>query len=406
MANLTGGNIASNLKDTKNNITNDIRNIKSNDIVANSEYNSDDVNDDLFQSNATNFGYVQGYLEVDENGILKQPKTINKDGTLQIIGNKDQTTTFNQDYAYDLEQHNIRQTDAEETFLYNTDDYEDPTYLGFEVLFLSNESPLFNYDNGNIGVKNSALQFIQKYSNIPEIAQREKILILFLQSLKDIFSISMDSSLGHKNTKNKKHYVETIIGLEKLNNKMVEYEKNLITITLTEDVSLRTYYLAELYNNLIYSYKNQRKLIPDNCLRFDMIIKINDIRAFKFHTNNQNKVIDTKTYIMYKLHDCNFDFVESQSHKQAITMAGQSKFDTAANNLNLKISYKSISKTFSSNLIDENYARIIKNKSEDIFRAGKIDPAIFFTNKSNKELKKNENNFFNKKIKNIMLKLL
>jgi hypothetical protein len=53
-------------------------------------------------------------------------------------------------------------------------------------------------------------------------------------------------------------------------------------------------YLTYLYNNLTYSYENGRELIPENLLKFNMYIKISEIRNFtsteKFNSTDQRDI--------------------------------------------------------------------------------------------------------------------
>ncbi len=49
---------------------------------------------------------------------------------------------------------------------------------------------------------------------------------------------------------------------------MIKYNEDKITITMNEDVSMIAWYLSELYNNISYSYRNQRFMFPENLLRF------------------------------------------------------------------------------------------------------------------------------------------
>jgi hypothetical protein len=275
--------------------------------------------------------------------------------------------------------------------------YEDPTYLGFELKFDSDNSPLFNFgdyppkaiespiinnkkgdltseiektdtekeeqekQNKKIETTNqtynyngaSAFSFIRKYgSHIPEIKKREIIYYNFINNLDKIFN----RTNLEKNIFSKSYYIETITGLDKLPAKMVKYEDDKITIQLNEDVSLRTTYLAELYNNLIYSYKNQRTLIPENCLRFDMMISITDMRIFKHLENIDGELISKintdPPRIIYTLHDCNFDFSKSIPFQSTLVVGGKSTAAITTNHIiTFDIKYKSISKNFRTILI-------------------------------------------------------
>jgi len=307
-------------------------------------------------------GYLDGYYEKQvierkttiRNGSILHPEHYHaSDVSLKKYNSSEDTVVPQQKWP----------TDALNDFLYDIDEFQDPTYLGYDILFISDESALFNFDKGReVGQNNTALSFIDKYSNIPAIENRRQFLTSFLEQITQFFSVSTDSENIIKT--NKRHYIEMISGLEKLSSKIVEYEKDFIEITLTEDVSLRTQGMIELYNNLVYDYNNKRTMLPENTLRFDMIIKISDIRDLKIPTFNsdgkivgdafaKSKVMNGGTHMLYELHDCNFIFDDSQTHAQAITMAGSSSFNVGdKNNMKFKIKYKSISKVFESQLIN------------------------------------------------------
>jgi hypothetical protein len=286
-----------------------------------------------------------------------------------------------------------RISDALNDFLFsNNIKYQDPTYLGYEILLITDESPLFNYDRDiNTLTRQSAQSFISKYGDLPDINNRAELLSEFQEQLKEIFLASTDINLTKLS---RRHYVEMITGLDKLNEKIVKYGEDLIEITLTEDVSLRTQYLIELYNNLIYDYKNKRNIIPENLLRFNMIIKIEDIRDFKIN----NKIInnrDSGTFLVYKLNDCNFDFSASQSHEDSINLAGFNPFSQSnMNNAKFTIKYKSIEKIYESSLINETSIQLNNQKIESL--VSDFDNSIYFqVNK--KDLSKPRNYITQKK---------
>jgi len=276
-------------------------------------------------------------------------------------------------------------TDAVRNFLYDTsnggdfiqnDKYQDPTYLGFDIMMIADESALFNYDYMRPNAA-SPMSFMIKYNNIVEIRQRASLLDKFIKELKQYFAFSTDSDKTV--LFNKRHYVQTIEGLDKLTNKIVEYEKDFIEITMNEDVSLRMQYLIDLYNNIIYDYRNKRGVIPENLLRFNMYIRIKDIRSFKvpnpFYdpdtSPQREKFLDSLgafsgefggAYTLYKLYDCQFDFVKSQTHEGSITIAGFNPFNQGnMNNTKIKIKYKSVSKVFESMLINDKEIVSINN---------------------------------------------
>lgn len=257
-------------------------------------------------------------------------------------------------------------------------DYEDPTFLGFDLSFLKDGSPLFS-NNGNA----SATLFLQQYgtSNNPSINVRAQILTAFINTFNRIFKFDTDEG---RYTNTKIFYIENIGGLDKLNEKIVKYngeEGDKITITLTEDISMLALYLAELYNNLAYDYRNQRYVIPENCLRFNMKIRISDMRDYKIgvvgingtqdaagndasgsFNSVINKNISSQIYI---LRDCNFNFFNSQNHGADISIGGfgGGKSDNPAS-LKFDIIYKSIEREFQP-LLQKN-GLIINNRYNNV----------------------------------------
>jgi hypothetical protein len=233
--------------------------------------------------------------------------------------------------------------------------YEDPFMPTFELYF-NEESPFFSTTN----TSNSLMYFINKYSEIDPLGygSRTKLWTEFRNVFFKIFEKDLKEN-SNRNFSNKAYYITKIKGLEKLNNKFINYyngkdEADKITITLNEDVSMIAWYLSELYNNIIYSYKNQRHMFPENLIRFDMTIKINDIRNFTIPEKNnsnfdpQNEIKNTispKSQIVYTLHDCNFNFEQSRNYEDEMTIGG---YGSAVNNspqtLSFDIYYKSVTR--------------------------------------------------------------
>jgi len=269
--------------------------------------------------------------------------------------------------------------------------YEDPTLLGFEIV-LDTETPLF-IDSTQ---KGSASHFLKQYSTIGEISERNDILAEF----KRILFLIFDKDFNSQNVRNKTYYISSILGMDKLNAMITNYQGinesgDKLKITLTEDVSMLSLYLAELYNNLAYSYKNQRYLIPENCLRFDMKIKVRDIRNFALpnpdHVGDTTQPIlklnkDFISNIIYTLHDCNFDFFNSQNFQQELKVGGFEGMNKEAARLNFDVYYKSVSREIAPELIPNR--KIISNKKADIL------------NKETGQLSKDDDLFKNKFGKN------
>jgi len=316
--------------------------------------------------------YINGY-EKNQSGIA---------GLSSMVGGwKDKWENIGEKVVAEKEKNPVGKmyTDADNQFKYgklgewnnfSSGDYEDPTYLGFNLMFDDLNSPLWDYggfDGENVKKHNQTPgYFIEKYNRIGEIANRDAIYIEFLKNLNKIFARFTDTD---KNKYKKIHYIESIAGLDKLSDKMVKYPENKITIQLTEDISLRTSYLAELYNNLIYSYKNQKNLIPENLLRFDLVIDITDIRVFRkigpkmdITVEKIDPIIEEVGFvsvtntdparIVYTLHDCNFDFTKSVPFDALMRQAGLNmKMSTNPTVTEFEIKYKSVSKEFRSPLL-------------------------------------------------------
>ncbi len=216
--------------------------------------------------------------------------------------------------------------------------YEDPFFPAFELLF-DDSSPLFN---NNATLKNSLNYFMNTYNSV-DINYTDRIVIW--NEFKNTF-FKVFASVSNSDIKTKAYYITKIGGLNHLNKKMINYgaadskDADKITITMNEDVSMLAWYIAELYNNLTYSYKNQRHMFPENLIRFDLTIKINDIRNFQLpkninqsspnvpnnmeNTNNKQiqYEISPKSQIVYTLHDCNFNFFESKNYGEDMEIGG------------------------------------------------------------------------------------
>jgi hypothetical protein len=236
--------------------------------------------------------------------------------------------------------------------------YEDPTIPSFE-LFFNDESPLFS-DEIN---KDTLLSFIDKYSTIDPngYVNREALWEEFKKVFFKIFETSLKSK-SNRNIKNKAYYINRVGGLENLNKKMINYGEDKITITLNEDVSYLVYYISELYNNLVYDYKNKKYTVPENTIRFEMTIKINDIRSFQLPNKSNGTVtydIAKPSNIIYTLHDCNFNFFESRNYNNDIEIGG---YGVAVPNspatLSFDIYYKSVTRSSSFPLIKDSILTI------------------------------------------------
>ena len=273
------------------------------------------------------------------------------------------TNTFKRGLYSQSELGNFRQNDFW---------YEDPFVPSFE-LFFDNDSSFFNIQNK----ENSLQSFINKYKGqIVSYENRLKIWEEFNNVFWKIFEKKLaNETNSQRNKKNKTYYITKIAGLEFLNKKIIEYGKDKISITLNEDIAMFAWYLSELYNNIAYSYKDQRYMFPENVLRFNMIIKINDIRNFQIPQSNnisgQNvpvdkkyldsatikNVISPKSQIVYELCDCNFNFFESKNYGSDIQIGGYESPNYTPQNLTFDIYFKSVTRYSNFPLLN-NYPKI------------------------------------------------
>lgn len=224
-----------------------------------------------------------------------------------------------------------------------TKDHEDPVMFGYDLFINFETSPLFN---------GAVLDFLNKYSGLSEeIDSRKEVYQNFVNQFKRFFKVQSSTDAGDSSSVDdtlivpvqndpqrnrqvyKTYYLKEISGLDLLTHgsvtntsdtvkSMVDYGKDMIKLKLYEDLTLNTGYLSMLYKLLTWSRVNGKQLIPENLLRFDCRVVINEVR-------NYNKVIknngameayadDMNTYI-YTLYDCQFMF-DKLSHDDTIDM--------------------------------------------------------------------------------------
>ena len=215
-------------------------------------------------------GYAQGYGK-----YTSKTSTHTKDGTtIEIIsdkGNEEIKSVKSDGLFLDIHTEEFRSING---YGDKVDYHEDPTFLIFDVKILTNnnKSPLFSENNG-------VSSYINEYSKfVPELAERVSYLTEFINRLTAIFPTDDSSKPG---SGKKRHYIESIGNLDVLLSPIINYPEDIITFQITEDIAMNLQYLAELYNNLVYSYESHRYLIPDNLFRFNMRITISDIRDMK-----------------------------------------------------------------------------------------------------------------------------
>lgn len=258
--------------------------------------------------------------------------------------------------------------------------YEDPLYESFDIQIDTQNSALFKgmkLYSTNTSNENPVRNFLQNSGyNIDDLTNRVKLHEEFVNTFFRIFSPEFKHNLpGFKS--NKAYYINQIDGLDKLNAKIVKYREDKITITLHEDVSYLSTYIAELYNNLYYSYSNQRVMVPDNLLRFNIKIKMTDFRNFK---NTK-----TKPSILYTLYDCNFEFHDSRSFTGGLVSAGIQQSIPTASVLPFNIYYKSIGREFYSPIVNASPLYLDNKSKQPSVSAVSEQGLATFINNSYKE---------------------
>lgn len=328
-----------------------------------------------------NLGYVDGYAQYTSKSGghwgpgIQETKKIEKTGS-----NADKRSGSRSNWMFDKQSNNFKKVllGYDNTKISKSDNYEDPTYLIFDIQIDTDHSPLFSKFADDI----SALNFMKNYSDsIPEILERLNIGITesndmlseFQNQFLKLFQTTTPNSSDYPNNGSKQHYIESISGLDILNKKLINYPEDFITFTVSEDITMLLQYITELYNNLTYSYNTQRQLIPDNLLRFNLKIILSDFRNMKIETNkilslmNSGSNIDAfetyedqinvyKSKMIYILHDCQLNFFESKSFGDGVTRGGfgSSKPSELSKNI-FKINFKSVSKIMSPLFIDNSF---------------------------------------------------
>ena len=230
----------------------------------------------------------------------------------------------------------------------------DPVIFGFEIIIDLVNSPLLN---------GSVEDFIESFPYVNEIAARRKVMNDFRQQFVKIFktrgtfksvidfpTASIKTS-NYANTDSPSkmyssgkpaymsYYLKKITGLEKLieanlpdkNKALVDYRKDLLKLTFTEDVSLDMGTLAYLYKLLYWSKPNGKNIVPENLLRFNCDIVISEVRHFnrvrKGVTNGDLEVVkDNLSRYVYTLNECQFWF-DQPAHDNDVDLGSIKTYD-------------------------------------------------------------------------------
>lgn len=311
---------------------------------------------------------------MEDTNLMKVKKYIPK-----LPGSKDDTG-YNSDSRQVIEQSFLNvQTTVDfdsENFKYGLDYtvdnlkdpsflFQDPLFPTFDIILDSVNSPLLINDKPN-----GLSAFLQDYSQIYSIRARQKLHLEFKQTLYTLFNADFRPI-----ERNKSYYINSITGLDKFTARIVDFEKDKITINLNEDASMISAYLAHLYNNLSYSYRDQRQMIPANLLRFNMYIKVHDVRNMPFYVPDGTGTTTKfdKSYQIYLLRDCSFDFRKSKNFEDSITVGGfDAGVTTKPSSISIDVVYKSIEIESEYPLLmdslksEESNALKLNNKDKDV----------------------------------------
>jgi hypothetical protein len=214
----------------------------------------------------------------------------------------------------------------------------DPVIFGFDIIIDDNSSPLLN---------GSILDFIRNYQGINEIASKAQVYEDFKQQFIKIFKTKTNTvSIDDLQTSISKmreggapeidgfsnlyqsgkraylnYYLKKVTGLGNLieantpsaKKYLTEYNKDVITLNFSEDVTLTMGTLAHLYKLLYWSKPNGKGLIPENLLRFNCDIVVSEVRNFKrvikaVGTNDLKVIKDNVSRYVYSLRECQFYF--------------------------------------------------------------------------------------------------
>ena len=260
--------------------------------------------------------------------------------------------------------------------------YEDPLYLSFDLMFDRTVSPLFNgeidkffevYGTNTLLLKAwwHYKKFVELFFKIfngigPQKYVSQQILLPG-SSFGNTIGKNISIPENYDNKRNKVWYINKISGLDKLSAKIPKYEEDKLTITLSEDVAMLVNYMVDSYNNFIYCYSQQRYNLPDNLLRFKMMIRLSDLRTMKLinHFENPDYMYDKASQI-YTLYDCNFNFFNSKNFGDEVVNGGYGggKQDTPST-VSFDIIYKSIQKEFRTPLIKGEKDTVVDNKNTE-----------------------------------------
>ena len=255
------------------------------------------------------------------------------------------------------------------------DKIEDPTILTFTIEIDQANSPLFQTDGGVGSINEFIAQRQQDFptdglaslegnnlivsSNIGGLYDRMDLMLQeFQKTFLDFFTSYQTSTIGPKS---KSYYIQSVGGISELDkvwtgegggNENYKYSK--LKVTMREDVKMSARNLYFLYNSLKMHRRSGKTLIPENLMRFNMWVKISEIRnftslRFAVETGANQDIIDAikrdVTAIYYYVQDCSLDF--SKLHKETYTVEDTREFE----NLEFEIIFRRAYRVFKPTLL-------------------------------------------------------
>ena len=217
----------------------------------------------------------------------------------------------------------------------NKYDYEDPTYLGFKVMFNFNDkdkSPLFNENPSD---SNSAINYLNNVNR-----QTESKLITRFKNV--LYAVSTDYD----------YMLQSISGLGAINNwipgQNFRAKDLVLNFECLESIDQKMNYLMHCYLSGAYDWRYMRSLIPYNLQFFSMTIMVYEIRNFRtlvqtaatesvvaaetgntrsipsdspVQSNASAKLAGNLPTQIYMFDYCTFDFNDSQKYLDTISNA-------------------------------------------------------------------------------------
>ena len=216
---------------------------------------------------------------------------------------------------------------------------DDPTYLGFELMF-DITSPLFSGAiEGNPGIETGGTS-----GNYPDIsesaisylltigeANRVEYLKAFIQGLLEV-------------QKTRPYYFQTIAGLLEAWEKSTEFAEDPftgsadnegVTIGCLEAIDLKITALFNLYRMAVYDVRYKRFVLPKNLMRFNVYVNVHEIRKFRTvvkstsgptpntaETDTADVVNENTSQLRFKFTECIFNAGATGKVFEGVTNTG------------------------------------------------------------------------------------